>query len=195
MPFLTIYTPTYKRPTYLRRCVESVCTQTVYPKQVQHIIVEDKIGVGVGGMYAEVARHVAEMTGDYVYILQDDDVLATNRVVERLMEFAAGQDQPPVIICRNIKNGNRYPVIWRAEPAKGLIDLGNYVTRRDVFAKYVNDFGKYYSGDFPFIRKLWDEQIKFYWLDMLLAKAQALGMGKPEEELVYTGARVEVSDG
>lgn len=191
MPFLTIYTPTYKRPSYLKRCVESVQGQTVYPIAIQHIIVEDTVGVGVAGMYAEIANHVDEMKGDYVYILQDDDILAADDVVERLMIFVETRDLPGVVICRNTKRGVKLPVIWRSEPVKGWIDLGNYVTRIDIFAGNVHAFGKEYAGDYPFIRKLWEDGIRFAWLDMLLAQAQATGEGKPESELEHTGVKFE----
>jgi hypothetical protein len=192
-PFLSIWTPTYRRPTYLKRCMESVQAQTARD-EIQHLVWEDRIGVGVAGMYAEIARHVDELAGRYVYILQDDDILTAESVVERLKLFAWENDEPPVIICRSVKGPLRLPTYWKKAPQYGHIDLGNYVVRRDVFAAHVNDFGLEYAGDYPFIRKLWDEGYLFGWCDMLLAQAQAWGLGRAEEDLVYTGVEFAVNE-
>lgn len=198
MTFLSIFTPTYRRPSFLKRCVESVCMQTLWSadpalSEIQHVIWEDRVGVGVAGMYRELANQAKRLTGEYVYILQDDDILAVDSVAERLKHFAYENSSPAVIICRNTKRGNTYPITWQQAPVLGFIDLGNFVVRRDVYMQHVGDFGKEYSGDYPFIKRLWDAGYTFGWLDMLLAQAQALGLGRPEHELEYTGVQMAVT--
>jgi len=207
-PLLTIYTPTYKRPGMLARCRASVCAQTVYltpPIQynggkllpplpqgeggmaIQHLIVVDEVGVGIAGMFREIGRHLDEMKGGYVYVLQDDDVLADERVVADLERFAKLAESPPVIMVRNMKRGMCLPLVWKTRPCLGWVDLGSYVVRRDVFVENVNKFGQRYQGDFDFIDALWEAGYEFVWFDRLFARAQATGMGRTEAQLREDG--------
>jgi len=45
MTFLSVYTPTYKRPQALARCKASVAAQTI---PTEHVIIVDEIGIGIG---------------------------------------------------------------------------------------------------------------------------------------------------
>jgi len=199
----------------LERCKESVCAQTLlrspHPSPlpagegvgelIQHLVVVDEVGVGIAGMFAEIGRHVDEMMGEYVYVLQDDDELADERVVADLARFIwAGEDcfvakgaprndvdrGPDVVMVRNIKRGLNLPLIWQEKPREGYVDLGSYVTRRGVFTENVTRFGKRYAGDFDFIDALWEGGYSFAWFDRLFARAQVRepGLGRPEKELV-----------
>lgn len=184
MAFLTIYTPTYKRPTYLAQNQASVWAQTC--QDVEQVVVVDEVGIGIEGMYEEIPGHADLIRGDYVYILQDDDVLADGQVVADLREFVVANKRPEVVMVRNLKRGNIYPA-WRQEPICGLVDLGSYVIRGDVFHKNAHRFGRRYAGDYDFIRALWDDGYDFAWCDRLFAAAQALGLGRPESELTNEG--------
>jgi glycosyltransferase involved in cell wall biosynthesis len=48
-PFLTVLTPTYRRPVGLVACLESVWTQTAID-QIEQVVMVDHIGLGIGGM-------------------------------------------------------------------------------------------------------------------------------------------------
>lgn len=189
MAFLTIYTPTYQRPTLLQACVASVCVQTV-ADDIQHLVIRDEVGVGVAGMFAAIPDQVHMMSGRYVYALQDDDVLADNGAVARLREFAAGCGYAEVIICRNRKRGNVYPTdparLWSNGPQEGHIDLGSYIVRLDIFRRHAGEFGKRYAGDVDFITYLWRQGYRFVFFDYLFAVEQipdVPGLGRPEMAL------------
>lgn len=187
-PILTIYTPTYRRPGMLANCRASVEQQTARA-DVQHLVVVDEVGVGISGMYEEIPRRVPEMLGQYVYVLQDDDVLDDDEVVARLREVVAQQNLPAVVICRNRKWDRVYPLAerWRLRPFVGAIDLGSYIVRRDVFARHANDFGKRYTGDADFIIRLWDAGWPFYWWGEMFAREQLMGIGgrgRTEQQLM-----------
>lgn len=179
--FLTLYTPTYKRPRLLERCVESVCVQTC--KDFEQIIVRDEVGIGIAGMFREIGEHLREMHGKYVYILQDDDVLSDPEAVGELKAFAVENKYPQVIMVRNVKRGRLLPTYWKQAPQLGHVDLGSYVVRKDIFVKNVYRFGPRYEGDFDFISELWNQGYGFAWHDRLFATAQALGLGRPESEI------------
>lgn len=178
MPALTLLTYTYKRPLALSRCKQSVCAQTC--QDVQHLIIEDSIGLGVGGMYADLPKHVCEISGDWVYYLQDDDRLAHEEVVSDFTAYLQKLDSvPDVVIVRNEKGGHIFPVRWYAAPEMGFIDLGNFIVRRDVFTANANFFGHRYEGDYDFIRTLWDRGYKFEWYDRVFSICQ-ISRGMPE---------------
>lgn len=180
--FLSIYTPTYKRPGLLQRNVDSVCAQTI-SEVIQHYIVRDEVGIGIGGMFAAIEENARHLTGDYVYVLQDDDVLAGPDVVAKLRAFVEAERRPPVVMVRNIKRGQIYPTRWESQPALCAVDLGSYVVREDVFRAHAGDFGRRYEGDFDFIDAVWKANWRFAWCNELFARAQALGLGRPEHEL------------
>lgn len=179
MPFLTIYTPTYKRPKFLAINKRSVDAQTC--TDYEHIIHVDGQGVGVGGMFRQMKADAEAFRGDYVYILQDDDRLCDDYVVADLQRFAQANDNPPVIICRNRKSNMMLPDRWGMRPEKAHIDLGSYVIRRDVFLQYKDNFAERYEADFFFIAAVWDAGVPFSWFDRLIAESDQFGFGRPEE--------------
>lgn len=175
--FLTIYTPTYRRPRFLAACKESVAAQS--DRDYQHLVIVDEVGIGVAGMFAAIPGNVPLIEGEYVYILQDDDVITDRDFVRDLKRFAWEHNDPPVVIVKNRKFGVQ-PRKWEQAPQLGHIDLGSYVIRADVFAENAHRFGRRYEGDYDFIRALWDMGYPFAWWDRLVAEAQQVGMGRPE---------------
>lgn len=185
MAFLTIYTPTYKRPLLLAACVESVRAQTC--EDLQHLIIHDEIGIGIEGMFAAIPSHAGKIVGEYVYILQDDDKLADENVVRDVRTAMLMVHKPPVLMVKNKKRGQVFPLRWRQAPVLGAIDLGSYIVRADVFRDTCHLFGKRYAGDYDYIAALWGmygtQRVR--WFDRLVAEAQieAPGLGRSEESL------------
>lgn len=177
MAFLTFYTPTYRRPHLLAECIASVQAQS--DPDWQHLVIRDEVGIGIEGVFAAVPEHTPEIEGDYVYMLQDDDLLVDRDFIRDLKRFVWEHNSPPVVIVRNQKHGLQ-PRRWQAPPQLGSIDLGSYVIRADVFCENAHRFGRRYEGDFDFIRALWDLRYPFAWWDRLVAEAQQVGMGRPE---------------
>ena len=71
--FLSVYTPTFRRPTLLAQCRASVLSQT---EPVQHVIVHDDVGIGIDGDAPATSRTTPQKcTGEYVMVLSDDNVL------------------------------------------------------------------------------------------------------------------------
>jgi len=179
MAFLTIYTPTYKRPKALAVCVESVLTQHK-GWHVQHLIVPDEVGLGIDGMYADIINHVDEVNGEYVFMLSDDDMLCNDKFVSNLLDFTKDNEKPEVIIIKAIKEGRTLPSIWNAKPQCGHIDLSCFVVRSDIWKANADKWGKRYEGDFDFINSLWEQGYQFNWMDVVAVKAQRISRGQPE---------------
>lgn len=180
MPFITFYTPTYRRPRLLADCVASIERQS--DRDHQHLIITDHVGVGIPGVFAAVQEFAPLIAGEYVYFLQDDDILADEHVVRDLRRFVDSSARPPVVVARNRKGRATYPPLhrWGRQPQLGYIDLGSYIVRADVFKAHAGDFGRRYEGDFDFINALWQAGHAFAWYDRLIAEAQQIGMGKAE---------------
>jgi hypothetical protein len=151
MPFLTFYTPSYRRPHGLAKCLASVQMQTIV-SEIEQIVIPDHVGLGVGGMFAQVSRYASAVHGDYVYLLCDDDVLASPDVVEMVRRFAQLQGLPPVILVDAKKGGATWPVGEPWPPRCGAIDLGCIITRRDVWQAHAKDYGARYEGDYDFMQ-------------------------------------------
>lgn len=182
MPFLTIYTPTYKRPGLLARNIASVEAQSV--DDWQHVIVHDLVGLGIDGMFGDVVNHLDEINGEYVYFLQDDDRLADENVVRDVRTAALVLNKPPLLMVKNKKRGNVYPTYWRERPQIGHVDLGSFVVRADVFRANADKFGRRYAGDYDFIDALWAQYaVEARWYDRLVAEAMTLGLGRSEAHL------------
>lgn len=175
-PFLSFYTPTYRRPQRLAACLESVRVQTVHCEQV---VIVDHVGIGIAGMYATVARYASALHGQYVHFLADDDTLAGPHVVAQVREFAIAHDSPDVIIVRAIKNGLLLPRVMEGPPVQGEIDLGCFIVRLDVWQAHANDYGRRYEGDADFGAALWAAGRRFAYCDVLFEVGPALH-GQPE---------------
>ena len=81
-PFISFYTPTYRRPKQLSACLASVSAQRgIEPGTIEQVVIADHVGVGIDGMYARVASYAEALHGIYVHFLSDDDVLAGPHVV------------------------------------------------------------------------------------------------------------------
>ena len=178
MAFLTIYTPTYKRPKALAVCKQSVLDQT-RRSFIEHVIIPDEVGIGIDGVYRDVPNHLDKVNGDYVLFLSDDDYLCDPELAHKFYKLAI-DDYPDVVIFKAEKAGRVLPDIWNSKPKCGHIDLSNFIVRSDIWKAHADKWGQRYEGDYDFIRALWDMGYKFKWWDFLGVKAQRISRGKPE---------------
>jgi hypothetical protein len=148
-PFLTLYTPTFRRPQALAKCLESVGTQTAVA-DLEHLVIPDHVGYGlVNGLYGRLPWYAPAVRGRYVALLCDDDILASDTVVEIVRTFADTRHNPEVIIARVVKGPTALPACDPlAEPVCGQVDLASYIVRGDIWQQHVNDYGLRYEGDF-----------------------------------------------
>ncbi len=178
MTLLTIYTPTFRRPRRLVRCAASVAAQS--DGGYQHIIIEDRVGIGVAGVFRDIPNHHAEIAGDYVYFLSDDDVLVDGAVIAELRTFVEANDYPDVVMARAMIGLGRYPleICWQAPPVEGGVTLANWVVRREVWMSV--PYGVRYEGDYDHVAECWRRGLRFAWWDRLICRAEGWGRGQPE---------------
>jgi hypothetical protein len=179
-PFLSLYTPLFRRPAAFAKNQESIGRQTA-AHEVQQVVVPDHVGHGVAeGLYGRVAWYAPVMRGKYVNFLCDDDVLAADDVVAKLMAFAASRDFPAVIIAPVIKGSVRLPACTpTSEPICGQVDLTSYIVRADVWRQHLDDYGRRYEGDYDHAKATWDAGHVPAYFDVLWAIGGASN-GRPE---------------
>lgn len=169
-PLLTIITPTYKRPLGLQMCRASVAAQQD-AELIQHLIIHDPVGRGVGGMYADLSNHHHRIEGEYVFILSDDDVLIFPRVIP-LLKVIIQQHDPDVVMVKQFYQDRILPApdCWGGPPACGFVTLSNWIVRASIHREI--PYGARYEGDYDFIAAVWRVQPKIAWADVVLSATQ-----------------------
>jgi glycosyltransferase involved in cell wall biosynthesis len=177
MPFLTIITRSFRRPESLARCVKSVACQT--DPDVEHIILHDPIGRGVGASYLSLRGLFPH--GEYVYLLDDDDYLIEPEFVEVLKRYAKALESPDVIYVQMNVSGTIMPE-WEEGLQRGRIACSCFAIRREVWLEHVNDFINDYSADFYFIHaiSICGRMHSEAHLNMIASQVGKVSHGKPE---------------
>ena len=177
-PFLTIVTRTYNRPSALASNVSSIDAQT--DADLQHLIIEDTIGLGMYEADCSLDRHKDHVLGEFVYILDDDDYLVINFFVAGLKRIVAAH-QPDVIMVRAQFPGMVLPNPWGKPPQICRIGSPNFVVRANLWKHYIYMFCKdKRGGDFQLIDTLFKAKAQVYWWDQVVAKVPQVGKGRPE---------------
>ncbi len=165
-PFLQIITRTFgQRPTLLARCRESVAL-LCDADYVQTVIADDG---GRGVAWANRNLSTVEAQGEWVWVLDDDDLCSDRELIARLRRVAAHQE-PDVILVRVFhgKWGLLPPdVRWGTRPVCGQYGGACAVVRRDVWDVHRAGWESIYAADFWFVNRLWDAGLRFAWLDVI----------------------------
>lgn len=178
-PFITLYTPTFRRPRQLAACLESVGRQTAVDA-IEQLVIPDHVGLGIGGMYRRVPQYLDAVHGEYVHLLADDDVLASPTVVEQVREFARDHQFPPVILVNAVKSGLVWPCGNPWPPRLGMIDLGCFIVRADVWKAHAGDYGDCYEGDYFFGKALCEAGHRAAYFDLIFSiGAVSRGVAEP----------------
>jgi len=139
----------------------------------EHVVVEDKKGVGHDGSYQLCidAFDEGRVNGRYVWFLDDDDRLADPEFITRLKETAeANGGDPPVMVVRHMNTERIWPEdrYWGKAPVRQHIGNGCMVYRRDVWRKYADLLtSHHYAGDIFMITQCWKDGVPWVWLDMI----------------------------
>lgn len=180
MTKLTILTPTFRRPIGLRMCEASVDGQH-RREEIQHLVVNDPIGKGVAGMYRDLPEQNANIQGEWVYVLSDDDVLVYPRVVDLLEHVEREAPAAECIMVKMFCNGRVLPwsLCWEAAPQMGGVTLSNWIIRKAVHVAH--PFGHRYEGDFDQIASIHAAGVPIAWADLVLSASQSgANFGRPE---------------
>jgi glycosyltransferase involved in cell wall biosynthesis len=185
-PFLTIVTRKYKRPIGFSKNQQSILS--LKDKDIEQIFITDNVGVGVHRANQSFSDNQTKVlvSGQYVFLLDDDDFISNPEMVSELKTIAA-KHNPDVIffrmIIKNNMHGNLYPTTascWGVRPIIARIGGSCFVVKRDVWLKYIHEFGKPRCGDFYFIDAVFNSGVSVYWLDVLMCETGKVSRGAAE---------------
>lgn len=185
-PFLSIVTRHYyKRPNMYKLCCESVDRQK--DQDLEHIILRDDIGVGFARANGFFYENRDKVKGDYVFMLDDDNVLITDDFVTDLKEIVKIHS-PEMIFIRNLIDGVLYPssrYVWGKDKLIiNHIDTANVVVKKELWQKHIINFLQRKAGDFFFIDSVFRTKPKIYWQDKIYSKSLMVGSkGESEENI------------
>ena len=177
-PILTILTRCYQRPLGLKRCKESLLSQT--DPNFEHMIMIDQQGHDIHWANKQIVDMAGKINGDYVYILDDDDFVICENFIHELNEMLLNI-QPNVFIVKGWIHEKSFPKRWRSMPAQGEIAAPNFIVSRDIFNKYASYWDMPRRGDFNFINCVLQSQSDIYWWDRYIFYADP-SSGKTEKE-------------
>lgn len=169
-----------KRPSLLAIQQASLACQTSVAWQ-QTLLIDD-IGRGVPWANAQLAHH--EPTGDYIWILDDDDECICNTWVADLHLITEAHD-PDIVWVKNIVHGHGElpePDYWQARPAFGHIAMSCFAVRWDVYLHHREAFDAPAGADYRFAERVYNQTpaAKQYWHDCAVMRTQKVSRGAAE---------------
>lgn len=146
----------------------------------RHTVLLDDVGRGMAWAQAQLAE--LPVTGQYVWLLDDDNECLLPTLVEELKSIATNYDYPDVIMLRTERGGAVIPsdYCWQRPPVLGQVDAACYVARNDVWQRHAAAWSSgRYESDFDFIDDVWSEGPRVFYHDMVASRAMRISKGAP----------------
>jgi len=179
MPFLEVLTRTYKRPRMLAANMASLEAQTD-DDHIQTLLNDDE-GRGIAWSYRNLASYAPFLTGDYVWILDDDDMAVSQTLVSDLKGIVEAHN--PDVIMLKMDHG-RLGILpkscWQKQPEIGGIGCSAFVVKREIWQRHSKFFGSHYAGDYDFIASIFARDYEIYWFDCVASRVQQISYGAAE---------------
>lgn len=178
-PFLTVVTRCYKRPEFLKNNLESLKMQTV--QNYEQILIIDEVGQGVYAANKSLAN--ARPMGQYVMVLDDDDLLTDHEAIETLLWYVEQEQNPELVFFKADHDWlGVLPSrsVWGRRPVHGHVGSCDFISRRDIWEQHITAFGAPHSGDYSYLQSIWNDAPCVAWLDRKIAAVQRISGGKPQ---------------
>lgn len=193
MPFLEVITRhLYSRPTLLARNRASLEEQT--DPDYEQTILTDSQGHGLESANHRIALHMRRVRGEYIWILDDDDICIAPTLIADLKRIVAEED--PHVIMLRMDHGPRGVLpptyLWGQTPEKGKIGSSAFVVRANVFRAFCDYWRAPSAADYAFIHAVFTQtaDLRVAWHFLTASRVQVLGYGKGEAAL---GIEAEVA--
>lgn len=186
-PFLSIVTRNHPdRQSLLERCVESV--NNLRDKDFQHIVIKDTLGSGIPHANSLFYANKHYVTGEYVFVLDDDDILITNDLVDDMKLVAREQGYPDIIFIMMDLYSNLIPTphVWSKDKMiPGHIGSSCVVVRNYLWQRNIANFKTTETpGDFNFIKSIFSNSHSVYWYGKTYSRSFYLNRGASERDIV-----------
>lgn len=180
--FLEVLTRCFRRPGLLAANQASLAAQTC-ADWTQTLLVDEE-GRGIAWSYANMAAYGPRLAGEYVWILDDDDLCVRATLTAELRELAERLD-PDVIMLR--MDHGALGVLpddarWGQRPQCGRIGVSAFVVRRATWQECAGAMvsGAGYTADYALIEAIWDSTPRVVWHDVVASRVQRISRGEPE---------------
>ena len=178
---LEVLTRSCRRPLMLAANQESLRRQTS-EAWIQTVLVDD-LGRGVEWANQRLGAYAPMLAGDYVWVLDDDDLCTRPTLVEEIAEIVA-RENPDVIMLRMDHGAGRLlpgDDTWMGPPVLGQIGCSAFVVRREVWQRHARAMEKgHYASDYDLIAAIWRSQPSVYWHDVVASRVMRQSFGRPE---------------
>ena len=181
MPFLEVITRTFGgRPTMLAANQASLQAQTD-GDWVQTLLMDEERR-GIAWSSENMGAYAPRLVGDYVWLLDDDDLCILPTFVAGLKQIAI-LNAPDVIFVRMDHGAGRIlpSARWGKAPRLSEIGVSAFVVRRAVWQTHAGAWtpGKY-TSDFEFINSVWQSRPITYWWDVVASRCIRQSEGRAE---------------
>jgi len=167
--------------------IESVLSQS--DRDVEQIFIVDRNQAGVLRANISLAQNKDRISGDYVYILDDDTRLEDKDFVAKVRRIAETEPEPDVIMVKSRRPQFAphilpKPFVWNCSERLALTSTNClcYVVKRQPWLDCIEAFGEPAAGDWHFLKAVRDSGASFAWLDEIVAETQQLGRGRLFEQ-------------
>lgn len=147
-----------------------------------HTLIVDDVGMGIAWATEQMAHYAPHLAGNYIFVLDDDDMLTLPTFVAGLKQIAI-LNAPDCIFVRMDHGGGRIlpSARWGKSPRVGEIGCSAFVVRREVWQAHAGAWlpGEYVS-DYKFIHSIWQARPAVYWWDVVASRVQQQSEGRPE---------------
>lgn len=184
MAFLDVIVRTFgQRPAMLQRNWDSLVA--LEDTDWRRVLVVDREARGVAWAVGNLST--VQVSADYVWVLDDDDMCCRPSLLGELRKIALQERCPSVIMVRAFHE--RFGMLpsdgnWQERPVLGNVGTSCFIVRGDVWNAHRAAWQARYDGDFWWIDHLWQQPgLRWYWHDVTAAWYPQQGLGEPEELL------------
>lgn len=145
-------------------------------------VLTDDLGRGVEWANQRLGAYAPMLAGDYVWVLDDDDLCTRPTLVEEIAGIVANY-APDVIMLRmdhgplGVLPNDEH---WQRPPERGQIGVSAYVVRRELWQRHADAWQPTYASDFDFIAAVLEDTPHVIWHDVIASKVQRISRGEPE---------------
>jgi hypothetical protein len=179
MALLEIITRCYKRPAMLAANQAALAQQTDHG-WTQTLLVDD-VGIGVAAANASLAS--VQPAGDYVWVLDDDDLCISNTLVADLRAVVAEHNPDLVFVRFDHYWLGVLPSVdnWRNMPICGGIGGSGVIARADLWLRSCGGWASgRYESDYDYVLQAYNRAGNVYWHDAIVGKVQRISRGAVE---------------
>lgn len=121
-------------------------------------------------------RDWSDVQGEYVMILDDDDVMADDELITKL-KFNAYDGLVDLFVVRMDHGpwGILPAETWESAPQRGKQGCSSVIPSRDLFLQAVKSYTPKYDGDFDFVKACYDLSQTPSFLDTVATRVQQIG--------------------